>query len=603
MPVKAIFSWLNWLAHRRRYAFLTLMALLTVSGALLAHSLRQSAIAAVERQDAYEALVGLERLMGTLRDAETGQRGFLLTGNSEYLEPYDSAVAQFGDRMTLVRNYRPFPSERIELLNRQCRDKLAELGATIAMYREGRRAEAVAVVRSDRGKEIMDDVRDTIAGLQRDERGRVEAGEASLGRAMRLSLYGFSVGGFLTASTIAGLIVAYSREERGRKAAEDEIERTASRYSAINRAAPGAIITADAGGVIDEWNPAAEAIFGWTAAEICGQPMTLIVPERHRAGHREGMARAIAAGRPRQPNKTWELEGLRKDGTEFPAELFVDVFSIDGVPHCVGIVRDITPRKHMEAQLAAQRAELQRSNDDLQQFAYAASHDLQEPLRMVDKFVGLLAEKYRGRLDDQADRYIGFAVDGARRMRHLIDDLLCYSRVTTKAAAAEPVDVFAAFEGVVGDLAGLIDREEARVLLATALPPAFGEPFQVRQLLQNLIANGIKFHRPGVPPVVTVACAGAADEAGGRGGSSCWHFTVADNGIGIPSDQRGKLFQLFTRLHAREEYEGTGIGLAICKKIVERHGGRIWIEGEPGEGSTFHFTLPKEYRGQPSAAR
>ncbi|MEX1103059.1 MAG: ATP-binding protein, partial [Dehalococcoidia bacterium] len=223
-----------------------------------------------------------------------------------------------------------------------------------------------------------------------------------------------------------------------------------------------------------------------------------------------------------------------------------------------------------------------RSNQELAQFAYVASHDLQEPLRMVASFTQLLSRRYKGQLDDDADEFIRFAVDGVTRMQSLINDLLAYSRVGTRNNAMEPTDVNFLIERVCIDLAPAIEESGATVT-STGLPTLDVDPTQFGQLLQNLVANAIKYRSPGRAPEVSVT---GAHEDG------AWHFTVKDNGIGIDPDYFDRIFIIFQRLHGKEDYEGTGIGLAICKKIVERHGGRIWVESEPHTGSAFHFTVP-----------
>jgi PAS domain S-box-containing protein len=227
-------------------------------------------------------------------------------------------------------------------------------------------------------------------------------------------------------------------------------------------------------------------------------------------------------------------------------------------------------------------AELERSNRELEQFAYVASHDLQEPLRMVASYVQLLEHRHAARLDDEAREFIGFAVDGARRMQRLIHDLLTYSRVGTRGGAAAPVRLERVMERVEADLA-LVIGESGAVVTHDPLPEVAGDEGQLAQLFQNLVSNAVKFRRPGVPPRIHVA---AAPHGGG------WSFTVDDNGIGIEPEYGERVFALFQRLHRREDYDGTGIGLALCKKIVERHGGRIGVEPGPGgTGSRIRFTL------------
>ncbi|WP_192259186.1 ATP-binding protein [Mesorhizobium caraganae] len=232
-------------------------------------------------------------------------------------------------------------------------------------------------------------------------------------------------------------------------------------------------------------------------------------------------------------------------------------------------------------ELDVRASELARSNIELERFAYVASHDLQEPLRMVASYTQLLGRRYKGRLGADADEFIHFAVDGAARMQQLINDLLVYSRVTTQGSAFEAIDCTLVVERALTNLkAALI--ESGAIIRKSELPKIDGDRFQLVQLFQNLIGNAIKFRGERVPEIEIAA------QRDGRE----WLFSIADNGIGIDARYIEQLFTVFKRLHTRAEYPGTGIGLAICKKVVERHGGRIWIESEVGHGSTFFFTLP-----------
>jgi PAS domain S-box-containing protein len=224
---------------------------------------------------------------------------------------------------------------------------------------------------------------------------------------------------------------------------------------------------------------------------------------------------------------------------------------------------------------------LEISNRELEQFAYVASHDLQEPLRMVSSFAQLLEKRYKGELDDDADDFIGFIVEGAQRMKDLIDDLLTFSRLSTASREFRPTNMNKVLEDVLLSIKPSVEAENATIT-HDDLPTVQCDPSQIRQLFQNLISNAIKFHEKA--PEIHIF----AEESDGK-----WRFGVSDNGIGIHPDHQDKIFDIFKRLHTREEYEGTGIGLSICKRIVEIHGGDIWVKSKPGEGSTFYFTLPK----------
>jgi signal transduction histidine kinase len=265
--------------------------------------------------------------------------------------------------------------------------------------------------------------------------------------------------------------------------------------------------------------------------------------------------------------------------------------SSEGAAEVVSLADDVEAmRARIVSELAALQvaeADLRRSNTELEQFAYVASHDLQEPLRKVASFCQLLQQRYGGQLDARADQYIGFAVDGAQRMQDLINDLLAFSRVGRVEQPHVEVDTTALVERVRTDLGRAIDESGGAVVVEGALPTVHGDPSLLRIVFQNLIGNAIKFRREDEPPRVEVS----ASLAGGF-----WQFRVADNGIGIDPEYAERIFVIFQRLHPRSTYEGTGIGLAMCRKIVEYHGGRMWLETTDGAGpgSTFYFTLPAE---------
>ncbi|MFE3825673.1 CHASE3 domain-containing protein [Streptomyces sp. NPDC059092] len=247
------------------------------------------------------------------------------------------------------------------------------------------------------------------------------------------------------------------------------------------------------------------------------------------------------------------------------------------------LVDEIAATRLREGLLAEQTEELRRSNSELEQFAYVASHDLQEPLRKVASFCQLLEKRYGDQLDGRGKQYIDFAVDGAKRMQVLINDLLTFSRVGRVNDTWQAVELDQVMDRALGNLALAIEESEATVVREDPLPRVTGDPTTLAMLLQNLVGNAVKFRRPDVPGLITVGCVAEGEE---------WHLTVTDNGIGVAPEFAEKVFVIFQRLHARNEYDGTGIGLALCRKIVEFHGGRIWLESVPEGGTRIHFTMP-----------
>ncbi|HEX4144340.1 MAG TPA: PAS domain S-box protein [Pirellulales bacterium] len=341
-----------------------------------------------------------------------------------------------------------------------------------------------------------------------------------------------------------------------------------------------AILRLDPQGYVRTWNPGAERIHGYTADEVIGQHFACFyLPEDAAAGKpAEDLAIALAEGR-------WAEEGVRvrKNGERYWASIVITaLYNEQGeLRGFAMITRDVTQRRMAEDAVRRTAAELARSNAELEQFAYVASHDLQEPLRAIAGYCQLLQRRYTGRLDSDADEFIAFAVDGATRMQRLIEDLLCYSRVGTRGKVFEPTDCSAVFEQALVNLKTAIAESGAEIT-RTELPTVPADRSQLEQLFQNLLSNAIKFRHTD-PPRVHVAAQADGDH---------WVFSVADNGIGIEARFADRIFAIFQRLHTRREYPGTGIGLAICKKIVERHGGRIWMRSSPGQGTTFYFTLP-----------
>jgi PAS domain S-box-containing protein len=338
-------------------------------------------------------------------------------------------------------------------------------------------------------------------------------------------------------------------------------------------------------GRLIDLNPAWERTLSYKPAELRGRLLTDLI-------HPDDLPVAAAAFERvtrGQESSRFEARCRNKDGSYHWLAWVVVISPQDAIIYSAA--RDITERREAEEKLQQQAEELERSNRELEQFAYVASHDLQEPLRIVSSYVQLLARRYQGKLDQDADEFIAFAVEGASRMKSLITDLLAYSRVGTRGKEFAPVAMEDMLERATGNLKLAMEESEA-TLTHDSLPVVLADNMQMIQLLQNLIGNAIKF-RGAKPPRIHV---------GVRNRGEDWLFFVRDNGIGIDPQYAERIFVIFQRLHNRAEYPGTGIGLAICRKIVERHGGQIWVESQPGSGATFYFTLPPAEQLPPSAA-
>jgi PAS domain S-box-containing protein len=387
----------------------------------------------------------------------------------------------------------------------------------------------------------------------------------------------------------ANVVITAVRNSSGSLLGFSEISRdiserreTEAKYRGLLEAAPDSMVVVNQDGEIVLLNLQAEKQFGYRRDELVGQKVKNIIPEGFAERLIADGTRTAADALAQQIGTGIELAARRKDGSDFPIEIMLSPLeSTEGVL-VTAAIRDITERKKSEQQLVKTVGELKRSNDELQQFAYVASHDLQEPLRMVASYTQLLAKRYKGRLDSDADEFIAFAVDGSNRMQGLIQDLLAYSRAGTNGKALHEISSERALKDALANLRAAI-QESGAVVTYDSLPAITMDDTQLVQVFQNLVGNAIKY-RSGEDPRVHVSAT--------KNGGKEWIFSVRDNGLGIDPQYFERIFVLFQRLHGREEFKGTGIGLTICKKIVERLGGRIWVESRPEKGSTFHFALP-----------
>lgn len=364
-----------------------------------------------------------------------------------------------------------------------------------------------------------------------------------------------------------------------------EKRRLEARFRALLNSAPDAMVISGPNGLIELTNLQAERLFGYATEEMVGQPVTMLIPPELREGYSEDSREFLQGDYRRRMGAGLELRARKKDGSEVPVEISFSPLEGPSGVSMTAAIRDVTERVAAQRHLAEKMEELRNSNEALEQFAHIASHDLQEPLRMVASYVQLLSKRYKGKLDSDADEFIGFAVDGAQRMKRLIEDLLVYSRAGRGPKSDQLVDSGEALNESLRNLRASIEESRAEVTFDRLPILATGET-QLVQLFQNLVGNAIKYRGERLPRIHI-----SVEREEGPDGDE-WVFSVADNGIGIEPQYFERVFVIFQRLHGRGEYEGTGIGLAICKRVLQQQGGRIWVESEPGKGSIFHFSLP-----------
>jgi len=459
-----------------------------------------------------EVIAELETTLSELKDAETGQRGYIITGQEDFLEPYNSSIYTIDDHIARLKELtsdNPTQQSLLPAIEEKSKTRLSYLERGIALQKQGRTQEAREWIAGRLGKRVMDDLQSLLEEMKNVERSLLNQrkAEADLsGRRVRLT---FSIASFLAIALVSLTYYLISRDIRVRERAAEELQ----------------------------------------AAHD-----TLEIRVRER---------------------TAELAETNE---------------------ALGI--EIAERLRAEEKMKEFTVELERSNRELQDFAFVASHDLQEPLRKIQAFGDRLKTKYGSSFNDEGRDYLERMQNAARRMHTLINDLLTFSRITTKSQQFVPVNLDQIARDVLNDLETRVHQTGGRVEI-DSLPAIEADPLQMRQLMQNLIGNALKFHRKDEPPVVRVRGELAQDDAKDDGEVSDNGFCriiVSDNGIGFDEKYLDRIFTPFQRLHSGSEYEGTGMGLAVCRKIVERHGGSLTARSEPGQGATFLITLPITHR-------
>jgi PAS domain S-box-containing protein len=553
-----------------------------------------------------EILETEEKVLRHLTEMESARRGFLLSGDEEQLRGYGDAQALVHENFDLLRTLLAedaAASARVEKLRLLLEDSFTKQHAEIAARRAGTAADATRLFAQGDSDQVNREIRAVLRDFEDRERMRLlERSDTTrfVGAAATLIII---TGSSVAVIALLGAGWLILRDFARRRAAEAALAQQARLLTDVIDTMPELVFLKDTEGryVLD--NRAHRRYLGVSPGEnIYGRTAWDIYPKELAAQQAEADRYVLTTGapivnreeaaRPAAPNIDWLLT------TKVPLR--------DGSGKIVGLVGvslDITRRKADEEKLRRFAGQLERSNAELQNFASVASHDLQEPLRKIQAFGDRLAAKCGPELGEQGRSYLERMQNAAARMQTLIQDLLQLSRIASRGQPPQPCDLEKIVSEVIGDLEVRIEQTGGRVEVI-GLPVIEADPLQMRQLFQNLIANALKFHRPGVPPVVRVAgeVIPATDHslAGAKPGDQLATIVVSDNGIGFDPQFGEQIFAVFQRLHTKQEYEGTGIGLAVCRKITDRHGGSIVAHSTPGEGATFTITLPVRQTGVPT---
>lgn len=361
-----------------------------------------------------------------------------------------------------------------------------------------------------------------------------------------------------------------------------EKKKSEGKFQALLESAPDAMVITNRFGQIVLVNAQTEKLFGYERTELIGQEVEILIPGQYRGVHPDHRRNYISEPKIREMGAGLELFGLRKTGEEFPVEISLSPMNFEEGLFVSAAIRDISNQKKAALELRDYASRLEFTNRELEQFAYVASHDLQEPLRNITNYAMLLEETVSDSLNNDARHFLNVITTSTERMKVLINQLLSFSRIGRNKEPQE-VDCTKVLNEVITDITNLI-KEHNATINSVDLPVVEANYIEIKQLFQNLIGNAIKFRKKDVSPIIVINARELDDD---------WEFSVSDNGIGIREEYLNKIFLIFQRLHSVEEYPGTGIGLATCKKIVESNNGKIWVTSIPGNGTTFYFTLPK----------
>lgn len=524
-------------------------------------------------EESHTVIALLDETFSKLNDAEAGTRGYVITGEEEYLERYESAASDVGagieELKALTADNRPH-QEALDSLGSLTEQRIASAQESITLRRDGGFEAARAYILTGEGRELTLQIRALISRMESQERDvlgtRDNDAEASAQRTEYITLFGSG----LVLVIVVAAIVSINRQITERQRAIEELD-------GFFTLSLDMLSIAGFDGYFKRINPAWEQITGFTTDELLSRPyLDFVHPDDVEATIAEASNLSIQG----IDTISFENRYRCKDGSY--KWLSWNATPMPNQEHIFAIARDNTERRQAEDLRAQHAAELASSNSQLEDFSYVVSHDLKEPLRAIEAFSSFLAEDYSDKLDEEGQRYIAVLRESSVRMKNLIEDLLELSRVGREKPNFDAVAVGNVLEEVRSDQEFSLAERSATLRIQSDLPTVHCDRLRLKQVFQNLISNAIKYNKQ-PRPNVEVAC---------REGDGFYVFSVRDNGIGIDERYHEKIFQIFQRLNSRDEYEGTGAGLTICKKIVEAHGGSIWVESAVGEGSTFCFTMP-----------
>lgn len=551
-----------------------------------------------------EVKLSLERTYAELIQAESSQRGYIHSKNTAFLNNFYLALENLQRHINtadLLTKNNIKQQANIQLLRKTVEKRNRYLKSILADAEHS----TIPPERWMVGKVIMEEVRQLISIMEQEEEqllkmhSSVFKTEVSTAPLLTISL---------TIGAVLILVFAYIKILNELKTSDSlhlTIEGRERRIQNILEAAPDAIVTIDSDGIITNWNAEAEHIFGWAKEETIGKTLTdTIIPDRHHHGHISGVKHYLLTGKGPALNKAIEVHGRTKAGNEVPIELKISASTENDSMQFIGFMRDISIRKELE-DIARMRTQeivevneaLVKTNKELESFAYISSHDLQEPLRQIQTFISRIKDKDHELLSDNSKKFFSKIESASARMQALIADLLAYSRATTEAKFFEQTDVEQLIKEVLNELQETIEEKKAIIEIGEMCSTSTIR-YQFQQMMYNLITNALKFSRPDVQPLISIHCKNIIPAPGTHPeiipGKTYCHITVSDNGIGFDEQYKDRIFQVFQRLHDKNTISGTGIGLAIVKKIVENHHGIVTASSKPGNGARFDIYLPIE---------